>query len=492
MQFTEMSKEINVFKAPPDANKISVLKKKRKAKVLEEDEYVEKVEKIIERDFFPELDKLKAQSDYIDAAERKDTTQMQRLRERFSTNRINRLESPAGFEDHGEFSRKNPEETPKSFQTDPDDERDKELKGVSLDQFLSKHTSEDNESFHDLMEEQREEFERTHSWMFKKEEQLSIEDKKTQLTLPSIEDQSATKSEKRPESKPLDGWTYKNENAVFYHPRGAPLSDREKIEIAKKERVINRENTRFKSNPWKMSEAQRNNLVAAKKEAESGKVGVDGKDLVDPKATPSVNGYKLLRIDNPTPQINPDESPFMTWGEVESTPYRLEGADDDGLPINTGGGPQFKIQDIPKRDRLALELAEKNSKFYRDKKNKAIEKARSHMKTPKKGSLTMRVATMSPAAQRLATSKLGIRIGTDKALKAAYTPSPARKSVRSTPTPSRTRDLINASVSRATPKSERSSSTPRLDQQSESITDNLLNLPSCSSSANRSKASDFM
>lgn len=33
---------------------------------------------------------------------------------------------------------------------------------------------------------------------------------------------------------------------------------------------------------------------------------------------------------------------------------------------------------------------------------------------------------MSPAARRLASNKLGIRLGTDKALKASYTPSPRR------------------------------------------------------------------
>ena len=35
--------------------------RKRKVNVMDEEEYVAKVEKIIERDFFPELDKLKDQ-----------------------------------------------------------------------------------------------------------------------------------------------------------------------------------------------------------------------------------------------------------------------------------------------------------------------------------------------------------------------------------------------------------------------------------------------
>ena len=64
-------------------------------------------------------------------------------------------------------------------------------------------------------------------------------------------------------------WTYKNVNAVFYNPDGAPLTDAEKVELAKKERKINLENTRFTSNPWK-SDVQNANVkhtAAAQQEA---------------------------------------------------------------------------------------------------------------------------------------------------------------------------------------------------------------------------------
>merc|ERR1719422_1812486 len=61
---------------------------------MDEDEYVAKVEKIIERDFFPELEKLKAQSEYIDARDRKDYETMSRLEEKYSGVRPDTFETP--------------------------------------------------------------------------------------------------------------------------------------------------------------------------------------------------------------------------------------------------------------------------------------------------------------------------------------------------------------------------------------------------------------
>ena len=74
---------------------------------------------------------------------------------------------------------------------------------------MAAHTSEDNESFNDLQEEQQKELERTHPWLFTNAEQLSIENKKAQLVLPSIEEQCANLSSKAIEySKPLGTYQF--------------------------------------------------------------------------------------------------------------------------------------------------------------------------------------------------------------------------------------------------------------------------------------------
>jgi protein DGCR14 len=101
-------------------------------------------------------------------------------------------------------------------------------------------------------------------------------------------------------------------------------------------------------------------------------------------------------------------------------------------------------------------------------------------KTPRFGSVRSaeRLGTMSPAARRLATNKLGIRIGTDKALKASYTPSPGRIAK----TPTRTPKLVRTATEKKTASAADIAVTS-------SITDNLLDLSS--SAKPRPSAADF-
>jgi len=98
-----------------------------------------------------------------------------------------------------------------------------------------------------------------------------------------------------------------------------------------------------------------------------------------------------------------------------------------------------------------------------------------------------RISSLSPAAQRLFGRKIGVRTGTDKALRDSYSPSPShRQSGNKTPklTPKLTPKNKTPSFSpspRSTPGSKRGTA------EVPSLTDNLLQIPN----KKRLNASDF-
>ena len=71
------------------------------------------------------------------------------------------------------------------------------------------------------------------------------------------------------------------------------------------------------------------------REMAAGKVGADGKEIVRPE-TPIVNGFKMISM-APSPMMGVTDSPLMTWGEVETTPYRLEGCETPLLSVGAAG-----------------------------------------------------------------------------------------------------------------------------------------------------------
>merc|ERR1719232_1624013 len=172
---------------------------------MDEDEYVAKVEKIIERDFFPELDKLKAQSEYIDARDRNDLETMSRLEEKYSGVRPDtgrRLASPATFDTPVDAPRESDPRRPEG--TEDTAAEDKEEK-ITLDRFMANHTSEDNESFIELQVENERKHRIKNAWMYK-DEAMYLEMKANQMALPSIEQQAALPY--KPDN--VDTWTYQN------------------------------------------------------------------------------------------------------------------------------------------------------------------------------------------------------------------------------------------------------------------------------------------
>ncbi|WAQ94745.1 ESS2-like protein [Mya arenaria] len=277
---------------------------------------------------------------------------------------------------------------------------------------------------------------------------LSKNTKNDRLALPNIEDQAAITDGQAG----VDTWKYKIKNALMYIPDGEDYSAAELVELKKKiPRKIVHENTRFQDNPWNSVRNKEAMKQAASDKALlfSGKIGHDGKE-VEVGITPRVNGYGFVATPSPAPGV--EDSPFMTWGEIEGTPFQLT----NETPLMPSDAPAFKIPAVPHRDKLALELAEKASKQHRDKKENALK-----------------------LASRLA------RTGTDKALRASYSPSPSRTPGDKTPklTPKLTpknKTPVYSSSPRSTPGSKRDAS------EVPSLTDNLLHIPK-----KRSKATDF-
>ncbi|XP_058790280.1 splicing factor ESS-2 homolog isoform X2 [Phymastichus coffea] len=457
-------KDLAVFKTPIGPAK------RRKCKILDEETYVEKIGEIIQRDFFPDLEKLKAQNEYMLALENNDTKKMRELYEKYSLVRpaTERLASPATFETPVRTENSN-EDTVKSTTSTNKEKQSKDLqlneKKVGLDEFLSNNTSEDNASFEEIIVENEKRHRLKNAWLYKPE---------TEPTLNAIENNKneslAIENDNKKRPFETDTWSYKNKNYIMYIPDGVELTLDEKIELAKKKQEVVHSNTRLKFNPFNEQQNKEtiNELAKVQSKANDGKIGIDGKEIVR-NETPRVNGYSIVASPAPSIPESIMDSPIMTWGQIEGTPFRLDGGDTPLL--HSSGGPSFRMAEPPKREKIAMQLAEKAGERLRDKKIKALNVARRSLATPSPRSSIDRLNTMSPAAKTLATQKLRI----------AISPSPSR-TLLSTPvmrvkTPSTPR-LLTPMI-----KSNKPDSIPKT--QSPVLTDNLLKLP------RRQRAADF-
>ncbi|KYO25483.1 protein DGCR14 [Alligator mississippiensis] len=447
---------------------------RRKKKILDEEAYIEGLENIIQRDFFPDVARLRAQREYLEAEESGDLEKMRQIAIKFGSalGRSGRdaaapYVTPATFETPEVHPGTAPSllNKPKvgikaAEEGDAEKEEGKDVL-PSLDSFLAKHTSEDNASFEQIMEVAKEKEKAKHAWLYKAEEEFA-QRRQENLALPSAEQQALESSKAG-----LETWEYKARNSLMYYPAGVPDEE----DVFKKPREVVHRNTRFLKDPFSqaLSKSQLQQAAALNAQYKQGKVGPDGKELI-PQESPKVNGYGFVATPSPVPGVN--ESPLMTWGEIESTPLRLDGS--ESPYVDRTPGPAFKILEPGRRERLGLKMANEVAAKNRAKKQEALRKVTENLAslTPKGLS-----PAMSPALQRLVNRTASKY--TDKALRASYTPSPAHTGPPGFKTPA---GGTNTPTGTPTPKTV--SQTP-VTQDPTSITDNLLHLPK------RRKASDF-
>uniref|UniRef100_UPI00398F092A splicing factor ESS-2 homolog n=1 Tax=Pristiophorus japonicus TaxID=55135 RepID=UPI00398F092A len=334
-------------------------------------------------------------------------------------------------------------------------ERKEEKELPTLDTFLGRSTSEDNASFNQIMELSEERNKTKHSWLYEAEEE-SKQRREEMLALPTPEVLAIMDGKAGVET-----WEYKAKNVLMYYPEGVKDD-----ELFKKPRGVVHKNTRFQGDPFSraLSKSQLQQAAALNAQFKQGKVGPDGKELI-PQESPKVNGYGFVGTPSPAPGVN--DSPMMTWGEIEGTPFRVDSS--ESPHVDRTPGPAFKILEPGRRERLGLKMVNEVAAKNRTKKQEALRKATESLVSLSPHGIS---PVMSPALQRLVNRTSNKY--TDKALRASYTPSPAHKGTPQCKTP----------CAGGTPNALNDGHTPS-SQDPTSITDNLLQLPK------RKKASDF-
>ena len=416
-----------------------------KRKVLEEDEYIDKMERIIRRDFYPDIKKQFIQKKHIEACISNDFEAKYDLEQQLQKVMSNDTEI---------------------------DEENEDL--PRLDQFHRKNVSEDNESFTEIMSQETEAFKEKKKWMFLEESENKI--KQQLLITNSDQGQNQLANAQR---KQL-GWNYKTNNQLMFVPNGIERTEEDETKFIGAPKEISYSNTRFLEPATPTSSLNQKHKKETRKSSENGlfkNYSQQGNKKIDLEAlydetyaklrnTPQRGSYDYLS----TPVIEPglagesstgDGNTFTTWGNLQSTPQILSSS----RTPETG----YSMPPTPIREQVAKLLTENASKQHRSKKAKTLSLASKSIEYRRIKSTNSPLSSpllLSPSGKKRQQTGTPARSHFGSQLTKSYS-SPAARSLRNK-TPSRTPK--KSLVSPAFPMRVQTPS------QSNSITDNLLKL----------------
>mmetsp|Transcript_37933 Transcript_37933/g.150862 ORF Transcript_37933/g.150862 Transcript_37933/m.150862 type:complete len:422 (-) Transcript_37933:130-1395(-) len=345
-----------------------VVKRPRSRTVLPEEEYVDSLEQIITRDFFPELPKMKLQNAYDEAWRANDFQAAAEIDSRMKNAGVI-LQSPSATPGaasevsslHGAPGPSEWSATPSGYAGSVSGRTRPPGEHPSLDSFHAQCTSEDNESFSKVLEGDEEKRRGKAWWLYETEEEhkkrrhLRLESgkKNEEAGLQNIIT-AAGDGRKAPEHE----WRYEARNRLMYYPPDAPRTVEEHERIAALPRKgINHANTRFQVYQNPPSGSPRSSLnptplygtrTISEKSSDIGDSEQSGGDA-------SNNGYEMVPSSPSPSDVN--SSPIVTWGSVAATPKLLHGRESNA----------YKIFKPRRREEVALRLERKTkSRKYHD------------------------------------------------------------------------------------------------------------------------------
>ncbi|CEF66725.1 Protein DGCR14 [Strongyloides ratti] len=389
------SKEL--FKVPDVNTKVSqkkinpkiqtVEKRKIERHVLDEKTFITGLERIIERDYYPELKKLRAQKEYSDAVKEGDTKKIEELKKCYSVRTLSQS-TPSTVA------------TPRDDASDSEDEKcDKEPKTLlddyNVDSYLNRYTSEDNRDFDFILKKQNEDFKKSHKWIYKSIEDHNARHEAMIKPLPEADEQALAiaNNESSKVQQPI-GWKSSLETGFFGPLEEAPLTVAEYVKQNQVSKIsINKEGTRLDENIFNNKQIEkvkpRYDIFARPPE-----IDITGKRIEEDKVIEQI-------LDNIQPEEG-NNSPEMTWGYIDGTPFRLDGNDITTVGSST---PSFRISNISEKEQIARNLIDNIIASKEAKKRENSQPINNG--SVRSNSLNGKIMGMTPASQKLMKTKLG-------------------------------------------------------------------------------------